>query len=173
MGQTRSAARIPPEEQSFQEGQAPCVGQLTSGEHPSVVYESSETLPMETQRLDSLQRYQILIWMILAWVSALAFAIGHHFFYSRFDQLRIDKTELSQGWIIRIGTGMAFVVQILFVVSATIACSQLQWLTTRSREFSVRQIDTIFSVPGNPLAFLESRLWLRYPALSMLAAIAW
>ncbi|KAE9964888.1 hypothetical protein EG328_010126 [Venturia inaequalis] len=41
-----------------------------------------------------------------------------------------------------------------------------------SREFSVRQVDTIFSVPGNPLAFLQSRLWLRYPALSLLAAVA-
>ncbi|RDI82030.1 hypothetical protein Vi05172_g7793 [Venturia inaequalis] len=119
-----------------------------------------------------LKRYSSLLLMILVWTSALAFAIGHHFFYARFDRKRVDQTDLSQGWIIRIGTGMAFAVQVLFVISATIACTQFQWLTTRSREFSVRQVDTIFSVPGNPLAFLQSRLWLRYPALSLLAAVA-
>jgi hypothetical protein len=130
--------------------------------------------PYEGHQLqNTLKRYRSLIWMILSWMSGIALAIGHHFFYASFNNERVDETSISQGWIIRIGTGMAFLVQTLFVLSASIACTQQQWLTTRSKPFQVRQIDTIFSILGNAFAFLESRLWLRYPVLSFLAGIAW
>jgi hypothetical protein len=142
----------------------------------SEIYAPAEKRPLPNKKLQVLgafKRYRSLIWMILSWLSGIAFAIGHHFFYARFHNNRVDHISISQGWIIRIGTGMAFFVQTLFVVSASIACSQQQWLTTRSKPFTVRQIDTLFSVLGNALAFLESRVWLRYPILSFLAAVAW
>jgi hypothetical protein len=132
------------------------------------------SLPDENHLLpDTFKRYRSLIWMILSWMSGNAFAIGHHFFYARFNNKRVDETSISQGLIIRIGTAMAFFIQTLFVVSASIACTQQQWLTTRSKPFQIRQIDTIFSVLGNAFAFLESRVWLRYPVLVFLAGIAW
>lgn len=141
----------------------------TPASHPSQETQASN-IPRQPPVLS--QRYLTLLWMILAWIAAIALAVGHHLFYARFYRKRVDETKTSQEWIIRIGTGLAFVVQTLFVVSATIACSQLQWLTIRSKPFNVPQIDTIFSVPANCLAFLQSRLWLRYPTLSLVALVA-
>lgn len=103
----------------------------------------------------------------------MALAIGHHFFYARFNNQKVDETSISQGWIIRIGTGMAFLVQTLFVVSASIACTQQQWVTARSKPFKISQIDTLFSVLGDMLSFLKSLLWLRFPVLSFIAGIVW
>jgi len=121
----------------------------------------------------SLQRHRSLIWMSLSWIGGIAFAVGHHFFYARFDGQRVDMSSISQLWIVRIGTGMAFLVKTLLVVSASIAFTQHQWLTTRSKPFKVRQIDTISSILGNALGFFGTRVWLRFPVLSLLAGITW
>lgn len=135
--------------------------------------EEHQQSPGVHQSPRTFKRYLALIWMVLAWVVALALAIGHHLLYAHFDQKRVDQMGIVQGQIIIIATAVVFAVQTLFVLSTTIACTQFQWLTTRSRPFTVRRIDLIFSAPENPLAFLQSRLWLRYPALSLLALVAW
>lgn len=148
---------------------------ITSTQYSKVnaVTEKNSLLVENHELLDIFKRYRSLAWMILSWIGGIALAVGHHFFYTRFDNKQVAETSISQEWIIRIGTGMAFAVQTLFVVSASIACTQQQWLITRSKPFNVRQIDTVFSILGNALAFLQSRVWLRYPGLSLLAAIAW
>jgi hypothetical protein len=139
----------------------------------SKVNSATEERSLPEHHHHTLRRYKSSIWMTLSWTCGIALAVGHHFFYVRFDNKRVDEISVSQAWIVRIGTGMAFAVQTLLVVSASIACAQQQWLLTRSKPFNVRQIDTVFSVLGNPLAFLQSRLWLRYPVLSLLAVVAW
>jgi hypothetical protein len=95
------------------------------------------------------------------------------FVCARINGARVEETYTSQIWTVRIATGIAFLVKTLFVISAGIAYTQYQWLTTRSKTFKIRQIDAISSVLTNPLAFCETRAWARFPALSLLAGITW
>ena len=124
-------------------------------------------------RTGGFRRHRSLVWMILSWLSGMALAIGHHFFYARLDRARVDETYTSQLWTVRIATGMAFLVKTLFVISAGVAYTQHQWLTTRSKSFKIRQIDAMSSILANPLGFCETRAWVRFPALSLLAGITW
>ena len=114
-----------------------------------------------------------LLWMLLSLLAGVALTVGHHFFYARFDGLQVDNVSMSQTWIIRIGTGFAFVVKTLLVVATSIAFVQQQWLALSHRSFKIRQIDTLTSVLSNALLFCESRIWLRFPLLTLLAGIAW
>lgn len=103
----------------------------------------------------------------------MALAIGHHLFYAQINGARVDETHPSQIWTVRIATAMAFLVKTLFVVSAGIAYTQYQWLTTKFHPFKIRQIDAISNILANPLEFFETRVWLRFPALLLLAGITW
>jgi len=111
--------------------------------------------------------------MGLTLISGVVWAVSHHFFYASYDKHRVDGAGLSQAWVVRIGTGMAFLVKTLLVVSATIAFTQHQWLTSRSKSFKIRQIDTISSILSNPLGFFQTRSWLHLPILSLLAVVTW
>lgn len=98
---------------------------------------------------------------------------GHHFFYARFDGQRVDDVSVSQTWIIRFGTGFAFVAKTFLVIATSIAFVQQQWFALLHYRFKVRQIDTMTGVLGNAFTFLESRIWLRFPLLTLTACIAW
>ena len=121
----------------------------------------------------SFRRHQSLLWMVLSLVNGIAFAVGHHFFYASFDGHPVDETSTCQDWIIRIGTGMAFIAKTLFVVAASIAYIQHQWLTMGSKPFKIRQIDTMSNILGDALGFFGTRIWLRFPVLSLLAGLTW
>jgi hypothetical protein len=111
--------------------------------------------------------------MILAFLSGVALSFGHHFFYAMFDGLQVDSVLLSQTWIIRIGTVFAFAIKTLLVVAVSIAFVQQQWLALSRHQFKIRQIDTMTGVLGNAFSFLESRIWFRFPLLTLLAGVAW
>jgi hypothetical protein len=114
-----------------------------------------------------------LTWMVLSLISGIAFCVGHHFFYANYDSLEVDSVDISQTWIIRIGTGFAFVAKTLLVVATSIAFVQYQWMTLSKQCFKIRQIDSMTGILGNALSFLESRMWLRFPVLTLLAVGVW
>lgn len=126
-----------------------------------------------TNRVTWFLRHQSPVWMVVSFVSGIAFAIGHHSFYANYDGQRVESSFPNQAWIVRIGTGLAFLVKTLLVISATIAFTQNQWLVMKSRSFEIRQIDTIFSITSNPLGFFQTRSWFRVPVLLLLAIITW
>ena len=74
----------------------------------------------------------------------------------------VEQTSVSQEWIVRIGTGMAFVSKTLLVVSASIIYAQHHWLSTASKSFKIRQIDTMSSILGIVLGFTKSSVWLLF-----------
>jgi hypothetical protein len=112
-------------------------------------------------------------WMTSSFLGGVAFAVGHHFFYANFNDRVVDEVFLSQTWIVRIGTGLAFVAKSLLVVAAGIAFVQQQWLCLSQKSFKVRQVDTITSVLDNAFSFFESHLWFKNPSLTLLALVAW
>lgn len=111
--------------------------------------------------------------MILSLLGGAAFTIGHHTLYASFDDVQVSEAPLNQTWIIRIGTGLAFVAKTHLIVATSIAFTQQQWFTLSSKPFKIRQIDSLTSVLGNPLCFSDSRIWLRFPLLTVSATIVW
>jgi hypothetical protein len=121
----------------------------------------------------SFHKNRSFFWMVLSLLSGIALSVGHHFFYAMFDGLQVDYVPISQTWIIRIGTVFAFAVKTLLVVAVSIAFVQHQFLALSNHQFKIRQIDTLTGVLGNALSFLESRIWFRFPLLTLLAGAAW
>lgn len=121
----------------------------------------------------SMEPLKPLMLMGLSFVGAVSLAIIHHFFYAEYNHRIVDDMRLSQEWLIRIGTGLAFITKTLFVLAASIAYTQHQWKVIRSNEFELRQIDIISNILRDLLGFFQTRLWLKYPLLTYLSAIAW
>lgn len=119
------------------------------------------------------EQNQSFIWMILSLISGAAFTVGHHALYASFNDLSVDKASLNQTWVIRIGTGLAFVAKTLLIVAVSIAFTQQQWFTLSSKPFKIRQIDTLTNILGNALCFTDSRIWLRFPLITVSAAFVW
>lgn len=82
-----------------------------------------------------------------------------------------DKASLNQTWVIRIGTGLAFIAKTLLTVTFSIAFVQQQWFTLFRKPFKIRQIDSLTSVLSNALCFADSCIWLRFPLLTVLAVV--
>lgn len=111
--------------------------------------------------------------MISSLLSGVAVTVGHHLFYARFDGVQVDEASIDQTWIIRIGTVFAFVAKTLLVVATSIAFVQQQWLALSHSQFKIRQVDTMTGILGNAFSFFQSRIWLRFPFLTLIAGIAW
>lgn len=110
--------------------------------------------------------------MIGGVLCGIGFALGHHFFYSSWDNHIVESTNQQQ-WNIRIGTGMAFLVKTFLTASAGFAYTQVLWQTLKAREVSIGGIDAMFGVTTNAWAFLSLELWRKGISLVVLAAITW
>jgi uncharacterized membrane protein len=123
--------------------------------------------------------------MLMALISGLFIAIGHHLFYEGLDGQAVP----SQGWKaygieftsqqvnIAGGTALAFLVKLTLVIAVSTSYTQAVWNTaracTKERGMSITQLDAAFSVLSNVVALKEVRLWSRYPLLLLLAIVAW
>lgn len=111
--------------------------------------------------------------MVGALVAALAFSLAHHFFYNSLNGRLVEETQLSQQWLIRIGTLFAFLVKMSLTVATTIAYTQQQWLTLGSRSFPISQVDSMFGVLKHISLFSDLKVWIRNPVLASIAALTW
>ncbi|KAF2748562.1 hypothetical protein M011DRAFT_525633 [Sporormia fimetaria CBS 119925] len=119
----------------------------------------------------SIHRPEAFICLKVQFGVASPFVMGHHVFYASYDGLKVAQASISQEWVIRIGTGFAFLAKTLLVVAASIAFVQQQWLALSHQSFKVRQIDSMTGNLNNALSFFESRIWFRFPLLTLLAVI--
>ncbi|KPM43804.1 hypothetical protein AK830_g2725 [Neonectria ditissima] len=99
-------------------------------------------------------------------------AVGHHLFYASLDGQIVTSSE-QQVWNLRIGTGLAFLVKACLTAAAGLAYTQLLWYTLRSQEISLNGIDAVFSVVNNIYGFATGEIWIRSPALVLIASIMW
>lgn len=113
-----------------------------------------------------------LILMTGSFLSGLALAIGHHFFYEYLND-RIVESQNQQEWFLRIGTGMAFLVRASLSAAVGIAYTQILWRTLRSKSFTIEGIDSLFGVSHTASDFATWELWTAAPALAVVAVIAW
>lgn len=113
-----------------------------------------------------------LLYMLATLIAGVSIAVGHHLFYSRLNGQPVD-TQLSQTWVNRIGTALAFVVKLFFVAAVGIAYTQYQWRTISRKPWKIRQIDSLTGVVNNAWFFYDISLWTRVPVLTVIAAVSW
>lgn len=111
--------------------------------------------------------------IVIALLFGLGVALAHHFTYSSLDGKLVAEVSLSQAWISRIGTALAFVAKLAFTISVGASFVQHQWLQFYRRPFRVKDVDVLTGVLGNLLCFLESRVWFHQPLLMLLALVSW
>jgi hypothetical protein len=143
--------------------------------------DTSEAPPTESTEIGIIMP----LTMIMALISGLFAAIGHHLFYEGLD----NQIVPSQGWKaygieftsqqlnIAGGTALAFLVKLCLVLAVSTSYTQAIWDTaracTKERGMTITQLDAAFSVLSNIVALKEVRLWSRYPMLILLATVAW
>ncbi|KAI1267822.1 hypothetical protein F5Y18DRAFT_376617 [Xylariaceae sp. FL1019] len=109
-------------------------------------------------------------------------ATGHHFYYHSLDGATAESYWLVAGYRIpdqqftlAIGTAFAFVVRsfLLFAISA--AYVQMFWhAVRRARQGStLHDIDALFSIFQNLLAFGRTSVWQKHPLLLVIALLGW
>ncbi|KAF7193070.1 hypothetical protein HII31_05631 [Pseudocercospora fuligena] len=123
--------------------------------------------------------------MVTSLLCGLAFAIGHHFFYSSLDQTGApDPTDdytiagsrvAKQQFNTAVGTAFAFLVRacLFFAVSSAYLQAAIWHFNVGTKSpIRVSEVDVVMSALGNILK-LGSRAWSRRPLLLVVAIIAW
>ncbi|KAJ6484672.1 hypothetical protein C8R45DRAFT_1075142 [Mycena sanguinolenta] len=127
----------------------------------------------------SKSHYVPLLKIVLAWISALALASGHHAFYASLDnrQIASGTTALfvvhSQAGASAIGTAFAILVSSLLAVSARTAFLQCAWRVVRKRAISISGLNALWSSPTNLLAFLSLEFWRTAKGIVVISGLAW
>jgi hypothetical protein len=112
--------------------------------------------------------------VILASLSAgLGVALAHHFMNVYLDGKPVNKITLSQSWVSRFGTALAFLVKLSFTISVGAAFVQYQWMRFHKESFRIQDVDALTSVLGNFLSFFASSVWFRQPVLLTLGLVSW
>ncbi|KAF8185363.1 hypothetical protein K438DRAFT_2020103 [Mycena galopus ATCC 62051] len=123
--------------------------------------------------------YVPLLKIVLAWVSALVLASGHHAFYASLDNHPVTSGTTaslfvhSQAWASAIGTAFAFLVSSLLAVSAGTAFLQCAWRVARKRAVSISGLNAMWSSLTNVFAFLSLDFWRTAQGIVIVSALAW
>lgn len=112
-------------------------------------------------------------------IAALAFALGHHAFYSSLDgtvapahSYRVAGWYLPQQQInLAGGTALALLVKASLATALGIAYVQVCWWSVRGRATRLTTLDTIFSGEGSPWKFFTATAAFRFPVLGVVAFI--
>ena len=94
---------------------------------------------------------------LLLSASALA-AGGQHLFYSYVNGKNVETFRVPQDWVIRLGTGFAFLFHIILVPAIAIAYAHRFWYSASQKALTVRTIDSLFKLSGNPLELFNLEL---------------
>jgi hypothetical protein len=111
--------------------------------------------------------------MLCALVLGLAIALAQHFTYAHLDQKPVLSVQVSQAWVSRISTGLAFLVKPALTTCVGAAYVQYQWFRLRQDSFKVEDIDRLTGALGDLLCLFGSSVWYHYPTLTLMALISW
>ncbi|KAF7364177.1 hypothetical protein MSAN_01077000 [Mycena sanguinolenta] len=123
--------------------------------------------------------YVPLLKIVLAWVSALALASGHHAFYASLNKHPVTSGTTasllvhSQAGASAIGTAFAFIVSSLLAVSAGTAFLQCAWRVVRKRAISISGLNAMWSSPTNMFAFMSLDFWRTAQGIAIVSGLAW
>jgi hypothetical protein len=103
----------------------------------------------------------------------LGVALAHHFMNVCLDNVPIEHVSVSQAWISRFSTALAFLAKLSFTTSIGASFVQHQWLRFHQQSFRVGEVDAVTSVLTDLLSLFSSSVWFRHPVLVMTALASW
>ncbi|KAF7187316.1 hypothetical protein HII31_11404 [Pseudocercospora fuligena] len=103
----------------------------------------------------------------------LAIALAHHFMNSSLSGKTVESVSLSQAWVSRFATALAFLTKTAFVMSVGAAFMQHQWHRFHRQSYRIEEVDALTSVLGNILNLFSHKFWIRNPLLALMAIVAW
>jgi len=104
---------------------------------------------------------------------ALSSAICQHCFYAHFSGHQVDQGVISQVWVIRIGTALAFLFKASMTAAIAGAFCQTSWYCFQNGSTTLGGLDAIFAVLQNPLKFFNRDMVFNKKLLSLFAILAW
>ncbi|GAB7332768.1 hypothetical protein MBLNU13_g04501t3 [Cladosporium sp. NU13] len=110
--------------------------------------------------------------ILLALFVGLGFALAHHSMGLSLNNKPVEQVELSQSWVSRFSTALAFLVKLALATSVGAAYTQHQWQKLRQQDFRTSEIDALISVLANASSFLSSTVWLKHPVLALMALVS-
>ncbi|KAF8155141.1 hypothetical protein K438DRAFT_2026530 [Mycena galopus ATCC 62051] len=120
-----------------------------------------------------------LLKIVLAWVSALALASGHHAFYASLDNhsvtsgTTVSLLVYSQVGASAVGTTFAILVSSLLAASAGTAFLQCAWRAARKHAISISGLNAMWSSLTNLFAFLSVDFWRTAQGAVIVSALVW
>ena len=111
--------------------------------------------------------------IILAFIAGLAFALGHHAFYSSLDGQTVDDHLFNQQINLAVGQAFAFLVRASLVISIGASYWQVFWGTVLHRTLAVSQADVLAGMLGSVLDLLDLKASRTRPLLVVLALLSW
>ena len=110
--------------------------------------------------------------MIAFFFSGVAFALGHHAYYSSLNDTEVRDDE-SQQWAIRFGTAFAFLVEVPLTAAVSITQTQRAWTTVEKKPVSIGGINSIFAATRDLGSLVNWGMLSRAKLASLLALICW
>lgn len=104
-------------------------------------------------------------------LAGVALACGHHFFNAHMNDKVVANTFPPQKWVIRVGTGFAFLIKTLLAMAAGCAFVQLQWKLINGKRVRMDHLDAMTSVSNTPLSLFAIKTWNIYPILFLIALV--
>lgn len=111
--------------------------------------------------------------MLVSLALGLGIALTHHFVCLGLNNKPVTHFTLSQSWIFRFNTALAFIVKVAFATSVGTAYVQHQWLRLHQNEFRTQEIDALTGILGDLSGFISSSVWYRHPVLTCMALVSW
>jgi hypothetical protein len=111
--------------------------------------------------------------IILAFVAGLAFALGHHAFYSSLDGQPVNAWLFNQQINLAVGQAFAFLVRASLVISVGTSYWQVFWGTMLHGTLAVSQVDALAGMLGSILDLLNLKASTTRPVLIALALLSW
>ncbi|KAH7223096.1 hypothetical protein BKA60DRAFT_538538 [Fusarium oxysporum] len=106
-------------------------------------------------------------------------AVGHHFFYDSLNATTVTTSDdavsswKTQGWLMRYGFGLTFIIKTLLVCTVAAAYKQRIWTHFRQTPYTVAGINAISDATTDVLSF-ASWVFLRRARIAvLLAALTW
>ena len=111
--------------------------------------------------------------IVAALLLGLGVALAHHFMNRYLHGKPVSDVKVSQAWISRFNTALAFLANTAFNIGVGTAFVQRQWLRLHQQSFRVSEVDSLTSVLGNIFSFFSSSVWCRHPILLSIALVSW
>lgn len=110
--------------------------------------------------------------MILCALLGFLLAMGHHALYLKLDHT-FAGSEGRQQWAHGFGNILAILVATSFAFASRAAYKQYFWTVVRRKSFTIKALDSLYSLSSDPLGFFNIEVWQQATLAAFLALACW